>query len=184
MNLHLATAAFLFLSAVGASAVNAATLIGTEITYCIDSIRAPGDLSNDPAQCESSEVSPAGTTTIVDPGVEIVFPPAGTRDLDFFASSLNINYNQPMGSASPDLFVITGLGGITSIMLGSANVLDVEWIYSGDALGVLVNAPLEVGTVALNFELGVIPEPASWAMLIAGFGLVGLAMRRQRMLQA
>jgi hypothetical protein len=29
--------------------------------------------------------------------------------------------------------------------------------------------------------LGVVPEPATWAMLIAGFGLVGAAMRRQRM---
>jgi hypothetical protein len=27
---------------------------------------------------------------------------------------------------------------------------------------------------------GVVPEPASWAMLIAGFGLVGAAMRKQR----
>jgi hypothetical protein len=28
---------------------------------------------------------------------------------------------------------------------------------------------------------GVVPEPASWAMLIAGFGLVGAAKRSQRM---
>jgi hypothetical protein len=26
---------------------------------------------------------------------------------------------------------------------------------------------------------GAVPEPASWAMLIAGFGLVGAVMRRQ-----
>ncbi len=37
------------------------------------------------------------------------------------------------------------------------------------------------GTVADNFafETGV-PEPASWAMLIAGFGLIGAALRRKR----
>ena len=29
-------------------------------------------------------------------------------------------------------------------------------------------------------EQGAVPEPASWAMMIAGFGLVGAAMRRQR----
>jgi hypothetical protein len=31
---------------------------------------------------------------------------------------------------------------------------------------------------------GVVPEPASWAMLIAGFGLVGWAMRRRRLVAA
>jgi hypothetical protein len=31
-----------------------------------------------------------------------------------------------------------------------------------------------------NLATGVIPEPATWAMLITGFGLVGAAMRRQR----
>lgn len=29
-----------------------------------------------------------------------------------------------------------------------------------------------------------VPEPASWAMLIAGFGLVGGTLRRRRMLEA
>lgn len=30
-----------------------------------------------------------------------------------------------------------------------------------------------------NVALGVVPEPATWAMLLAGFGLVGFAMRRR-----
>jgi hypothetical protein len=34
------------------------------------------------------------------------------------------------------------------------------------------------------FALGAIPEPQSWAMLIAGFGLVGAAARRRRVVTA
>lgn len=33
-------------------------------------------------------------------------------------------------------------------------------------------------------NLGVVPEPATWAMLIVGFGLVGAALRRSRTLSA
>jgi PEP-CTERM motif len=33
---------------------------------------------------------------------------------------------------------------------------------------------------SVSFSVAPIPEPASWAMLIAGFGLVGTAMRRRR----
>ncbi len=34
--------------------------------------------------------------------------------------------------------------------------------------------------VSLSSGTGAVPEPASWAMLIAGFGLVGATMRRRR----
>ncbi|QMW23365.1 PEP-CTERM sorting domain-containing protein [Sandaracinobacteroides saxicola] len=37
------------------------------------------------------------------------------------------------------------------------------------------------GWVAGTITGGVVPEPATWAMMIAGFGLVGGAMRRRRM---
>jgi len=31
-----------------------------------------------------------------------------------------------------------------------------------------------------SYAAGAVPEPASWAMLIAGFGLVGAVLRRRR----
>nr|WP_310522773.1 PEPxxWA-CTERM sorting domain-containing protein [Polymorphobacter sp.] len=36
------------------------------------------------------------------------------------------------------------------------------------------------GTYVAQIGIGAVPEPQSWAMLIAGFGIVGAAMRRQR----
>ena len=35
---------------------------------------------------------------------------------------------------------------------------------------------------AANFSAGAVPEPAAWAMMIAGFGLIGGALRRQKKL--
>jgi hypothetical protein len=47
---------------------------------------------------------------------------------------------------------------------------------SADNIGPLLDS--------VSLTQGVIPEPATWAMLIAGFGLVGTAMRRRRTLAA
>ncbi len=37
---------------------------------------------------------------------------------------------------------------------------------------------------ASNFEGSAVPEPASWAMMIAGFGMIGSTLRRRRVLAA
>ncbi len=37
-----------------------------------------------------------------------------------------------------------------------------------------------VGIVIDNVSLSAVPEPATWMMMIAGFGLIGAAMRRKR----
>jgi hypothetical protein len=37
------------------------------------------------------------------------------------------------------------------------------------------------GVLSATGTFTAVPEPASWAMLIAGFGLTGAVMRRRRM---
>jgi hypothetical protein len=40
-----------------------------------------------------------------------------------------------------------------------------------------------VGVDNISFTSGVVPEPASWAMMLAGFGAIGCALRRRRSLR-
>lgn len=65
-----------------------------------------------------------------------------------------------------------------SAMLGAGTyVFELYGVGSGNAWDVLVDNVVlsQVGT-----SIGGVPEPASWAMLITGFGLTGAAMRRRR----
>ncbi len=45
-------------------------------------------------------------------------------------------------------------------------------------------ASVSSGGVSPMLASGVVPEPATWAMMIAGFGLVGAMVRRRRLLTA
>jgi hypothetical protein len=58
------------------------------------------------------------------------------------------------------------------------------WSTSGLCAGQRCNQP---GLSHLQFfadDGGVVPEPATWAMMITGFGLVGAAMRRRKSIAA
>jgi hypothetical protein len=59
-------------------------------------------------------------------------------------------------------------------------------VFSDDPSEQFTGIKLESGTNSfeidnLAIQSGAVPEPATWAMLIAGFGLVGVAMRRRSM---
>lgn len=62
-------------------------------------------------------------------------------------------------------FSFTGITGSTTVSLDGS--------YEVDRISF-------TSQVQTGFE-GAVPEPASWAMLIAGFGLTGAAMRRRRL---
>jgi hypothetical protein len=54
----------------------------------------------------------------------------------------------------------------------------------GDVLPNGVNISGASITASLTYDIAAVPEPASWAMMIAGFGLAGAAVRRRQPVRA
>jgi hypothetical protein len=102
-------------------------------------------------------------------------------------ASFNVQDNSPTG-VGVSFFINAGtpfvqsLGTLSSSNL-SFNFADGGPLNAGEQVGFIFdNAGLvNNDSVGLNFSItGTVPEPAAWAMLIAGFGLIGAAQRRRR----
>jgi PEP-CTERM motif len=72
----------------------------------------------------------------------------------------------------------------TPVLSFTANSIRIEWSSVGNAsptdqfaYGVFNFDP---SSSVFSYATGAVPEPASWALMIAGFGLVGSAMRRRK----
>jgi uncharacterized repeat protein (TIGR03803 family) len=108
-----------------------------------------------------------GTTSssLSGPGVGTVFSLTKTGTLTTLASFDGSNGSGPVGSLIAD--ALGTLYGVTQFGGGPDNA---GTVFS------ITGSGFDVG--------GAVPEPASWAMLIAGFGLTGAAMRRRRRVTA
>ncbi|WP_426162889.1 PEPxxWA-CTERM sorting domain-containing protein [Sandarakinorhabdus sp. DWP1-3-1] len=106
-----------------------------------------------------------------------------------FASAGNYTVSFDLGNES---------GGFNSVDFGGITLLSsvASGVYASYSFNVTVGAN---STLSFSFQNdpsfyvldnvvvdfgGAVPEPASWAMLIAGFGLTGAAMRRRRVARA
>lgn len=68
------------------------------------------------------------------------------------------------------------INGISGACLGNGQRTEYILFPGTLAVGSLASGMVTLATLSN----GVVPEPASWAMLIMGFGVVGAAARRQR----
>lgn len=82
----------------------------------------------------------------------------------FLAATLNIG-GSPQGFtqfAGPDLFTLVNSRPVFNV--GTFNLTS---IVSGNS------------TLKISAATAAVPEPATWAMMVAGFGIVGFSMRRR-----
>jgi hypothetical protein len=166
-----------FLAAAAFATPAQAQLLGQTFDYCTNSVYS-GTVTLDPSACDDSVVFTRGSATVIDPGVEVNLVGTGTRTVDFNNTGFLVTYDG-VSSPSEDLFVFTGFEGITSLTLVSADPLDITTVFNSTAIGILINSPLENGVVSFRVLVNAIPEPATWAMMIGGFGLAGAALRRR-----
>jgi hypothetical protein len=102
----------------------------------------------------------------------------------FGFNSMNGLYDISLGSVLPETVFNFGQGGVSRF---GVRGIDVSAMLDPNNPTAFVTGLtfVEAGTVNITqtpftVDTGAVPEPASWAMLIAGFGLVGAAARRRR----
>lgn len=80
--------------------------------------------------------------------------------------------------ANPNSHVLSAATRIIGVEVGVGSG------WAGAFKGAADNVNVSFGTagqgVNANFEVGVVPEPATWAMMILGFGAAGAVLRRRR----
>lgn len=101
-------------------------------------------------------------------GFQLVGGGGGTAFIDFFRGDGSVIQSVSVGGLADAFYGFTRDGGVQDIRGIS--------IWNNDGAGIgFDNLKFDVRSVG-----GVVPEPQSWALLIAGFGLVGATMRRRR----
>ena len=79
-----------------------------------------------------------------------------------------------VGGGTDQLFFGTDATGLTSTQLGDIS------FYSGGAGSTLLGTGVILADGEVTYAPGAVPEPSTWAAVLAGTGLLGLVLRRRR----
>lgn len=128
----------------------------------------------------------AGLPVVVGAGTEFGFHDnSNLNTADFTTNSLRLT--DKVSSLAFDwtqVFTASTPGFFDGITLASTNFTGLTFSVAGDTLTVNWGGTKSPAELYADFRFGgaAVPEPATWAMLIAGFGLAGTALRRRRSL--
>src|SRR6478736_9710269 len=94
--------------------------------------------------------------------------------LDVNSSGVNVSIMGPSGNA---ILAAYGLGGAWGTEKSFDNLVNLS---AGQTLDFVVNSNGSYynDSTGLSGTIAAVPEPASWAMMVGGFGVIGAAVRR------
>jgi hypothetical protein len=138
------------------------------------------------ARVDDAAVVQLNDTTLFGFGI---FGP-GEGNFYFTADGTSTPFTFAYGGRAGDTVFADGTTVNSGFSLGTTNTLHV--LVNDNSHGINSgNGPLQSSNTSLNFDAnvtyvtgdaapGAVPEPASWALMISGFGLAGAALRRRR----
>jgi hypothetical protein len=88
-------------------------------------------------------------------------------------SAVSLNASEPFNSVAFSSDVISNLGSPRALALSFSNITPQVSICNATICGFS-------SSVSGNFSAASVPEPATWAMFIGGFGMIGAGMRRRQ----
>lgn len=100
------------------------------------------------------------------------------------ATQTTLNFVDQFGAVFSQSFAINnGQNFFSARALDNQFITNVNFLLNGDVRDVRQVRIGGVGEIGEDPGGGEVPEPASWAMMMAGFGLVGATMRRRKMVR-
>lgn len=126
---------------------------------------------------------PGGATLFPSTGPTLIVRREDGSDFDLDSFDLGDIYNQ--GGTGYIDFVVTRGGVVESQVLRLDFKKGLERFNLGlkgvSEFSLRYNPSFQIDNIRFDNAAGTVPEPANWAMLIAGFGLTGAVMRRRRL---
>ncbi|HKP33397.1 MAG TPA: FxDxF family PEP-CTERM protein [Sphingomicrobium sp.] len=98
----------------------------------------------------------------------------GIQNINFTSITLDGNpFTLTSAVGAAEQWACCGVGGLSSVLLGVGS-------HNITLVGNLIGANSGSYSGTLNVQTAPVPEPATWAMMLLGFGATGLMIRRRR----